>query len=120
MLFSGSGLELLPSTSTAEPETSGIEETTPLAEGSSTEAEAELSGEEGSAELLGESQSTTTTAGEPVMRKDNSIQRRISAIPSTSTIPAVTDEAELSGVEGSAEETEEGQQTTTGEEKRMN
>ena len=114
MLFSGSGLELLPSTSTAEPETSGIEETTRLAEGSSTEAEAELSGEEGSAELLGESQPTT---GEPEMREGNSMQRRISAIPSTSTIPAVTDEAELSGVEGSAEETEEGQQTTTGEER---
>ncbi|PAV62498.1 hypothetical protein WR25_23947 [Diploscapter pachys] len=67
-----SGLELVPSTSTAEPETSGIEEMTPLAEGSSTEAEAELSGEEGSGELLGENQSTTAT-------------------PSTSTIPAVTE-----------------------------
>ena len=44
MLFSGSGLELLPSTSTAEPETSGIEETTPLAEDGSTEVP-ELSGE---------------------------------------------------------------------------
>ena len=73
MFVSGSGLELAPSTSTAEPETSGIEETTPLAEGSSsTEAEAELSGEEGSAELLGESQLTTT--GEPEMRKETSKQ----------------------------------------------
>ena len=61
MLFSGSGLELVPSTSTAEPETSGIEETTRLSEGSSDEAETEPSGEEeGSAELLGESQQTTS------------------------------------------------------------
>jgi len=108
MLFSGSGLELLPSAYTAEPETSGVEETTSLAEGSSTEAEAELSGEEGSAEMLGESQPTTTT-GEPEVREENSMQRRISAIPSTSTVPAVTEV-----------ETEEQVQMTTGEEKRMN
>ena len=59
MLFSGSGLELVSSTSTVEPETSRIEETTRLAEGSSTAPEAELSGE-----------GQQTTTGGPEIKKN--------------------------------------------------
>ena len=61
MLFSGSGLELLPSTYTAEPETSGIEETTPLAEDGSTEVPELSGGEEGNGGIETETETETET-----------------------------------------------------------